>query len=68
MNRKLPAIGTLILFSLSGCGAGESAAVATLQAEQARQAQEQIQQLKQQVELANEKSNLRLQEATRTNQ
>jgi outer membrane lipoprotein SlyB len=68
MNRKLLSISLMAVFSLSGCGAGETAAVATLQAEQAKQAQQQMQQLKQQVELANQKSNVRLQEATQANQ
>jgi len=68
MNHKLYGVGLLSVLGLSGCGAGETAAVATLQAEQAKQAQQQMQQLKQQVELANEKSNLRLQEATEANQ
>ena len=71
MNHKLPPLGLITLFIMSGCGLGETAAVATLQAEQAKQGQQQIQQvqqLKEQVELANQKSNLRLQEATQTNQ
>lgn len=52
------------LLTLSGCGVGETAAVAGLQAEQAKQAQQQMGQLKQQIDLANEKNNLRLQQAT----
>ncbi|SDU25224.1 hypothetical protein SAMN05216296_2664 [Pseudomonas pohangensis] len=68
MKRKLSTPGLLALFCLGGCGAGETAAVATLQAEQAQQAQQQMQQLRQQVELANQKSNLRLQEATQSSQ
>lgn len=68
MNHKLFAIGLFSLLCLSGCGAGETAAVATLQAEQAKQAQQQMQQLKQQIELANDKNNLRLQELNKASQ
>lgn len=68
MHRKFCGFSLATLFGLSGCGAGETAAVATLQAEQARQAQQQMQQLRQQVELANQKSNLRLQQATQADQ
>ena len=64
MSGKFCSISLVCLFALYGCGAGETAAVASLQAEQAKQAQQQMQQLKQQVELANEKSNQRLQQAT----
>lgn len=68
MNYTFSTIGLSSLLCLGGCGAGETAAVATLQAEQAKQAQQQMQQLKEQVELANQKSTLRLQEATRVDQ
>ena len=64
MNRQLHCLALGTLLALSGCGAGETAAVASLQAEQAKQAQQQMEQLKQQIELANEKNNLRLQQAT----
>lgn len=68
MKPLLYGISLTGLLVLGGCGAGETAAVASLQAEQARQAQQQMQQLKQQIDLANEKSNLRLQQATQANQ
>jgi hypothetical protein len=56
----------LILFStcllLSACGLGETAATASLQAEQAGKLQQQKEQLKQQIEAANAQSNKRLEE------
>jgi cell division protein FtsB len=57
---------TLILLSisllLSACGLGETAATASLQAEQAAQLQQQAEQLKQQIDAANAQSNKRLEE------
>jgi hypothetical protein len=57
---------TLILLStcllLSACGLGETAATASLQAEQAGKLQQQKEQLKQQIEAANAQSNKRLEE------
>jgi cell division protein FtsB len=57
---------TLILLStcllLSACGLGETAASASLQAEQAAKLQQQKEQLKQQIEAANAQSNKRLEE------
>ena len=47
---------------LSACGLGETAATASLQAEQATQLQQQTEQLKQQIEAANAQSNKRLEE------
>ncbi len=64
MNHRPANLAFVIMLTLSGCGAGETAAVATLQAEQAKQAQQQMEQLKQQINLAHEKNNLRLQQAT----
>jgi PBP1b-binding outer membrane lipoprotein LpoB len=64
MQRTLSSSILLSLLFLGGCGAGETAAVASLQAEQAKQAQQQIQQLQQQVDQANAQNNLRLQQAT----
>jgi cell division protein FtsB len=56
----------LILFStcllLSACGLGETAATASLQAEQAGKLQQQKEQLKQQIEAANAQNNKRLEE------
>lgn len=58
---------TLILLStsllLSACGLGETAATASLQAEQAAQLQQQTEQLKQQIKAANAQSNKRLEES-----
>lgn len=47
---------------LSACGLGETAATASLQAEQATQRQQQTEQLKEQIEAANAQSNKRLEE------
>ncbi|NMY51053.1 hypothetical protein [Pseudomonas sp. WS 5011] len=47
---------------LSACGIGETAATASLHAEQATQLQQQTEQLKQQIEAANAQSNKRLEE------
>ncbi|MDR7025964.1 MAG: hypothetical protein ACLGID_06295 [Gammaproteobacteria bacterium] len=47
---------------LSACGLGETAATASLQAEQATQLQQQTEQLKEQIEAANAQSNKRLEE------
>lgn len=47
---------------LSACGIGETAATASLQAEQATQLQQQTEQLKKQIEAANAQSNKRLEE------
>ncbi|MFP6800949.1 MAG: hypothetical protein VCA39_17780 [Pseudomonas sp.] len=49
--------------TLSACGLGETAATASLQAEQATQLQQQAEQLKQQIEAANAQSNKRLEES-----
>jgi curli biogenesis system outer membrane secretion channel CsgG len=49
-------------FALAACGAGETAAVADLQAQKAAQAQQQMEQLKQQIEQANQYNNKRLEE------
>nr|WP_298137494.1 hypothetical protein [uncultured Pseudomonas sp.] len=57
----LASLPALIL--LSACGAGETAATATLQAEQAKQLQQQTEQLKQQIEQLNEQSEKRLEQA-----
>ncbi|WP_174236498.1 hypothetical protein [Stutzerimonas nosocomialis] len=56
------------LFALAGCGAGETAATASLQAEQASQAQQQMARLQQQIDEANRQSNQRLEEALRASQ
>ncbi|MGG5871534.1 hypothetical protein [Pseudomonas peli] len=48
--------------TLSACGLGETAATASLQAEQAAKLQQQTEQLKQQIEAANAQSNKRLEE------
>jgi hypothetical protein len=57
---------TLMLLSscllLSACGLGETAATASLHAEQAGKLQQQKEQLKQQIEVANAQSNKRLEE------
>jgi hypothetical protein len=57
---------TLMLLSscllLSACGLGETAATASLHAEQAAKLQQQKEQLKQQIEVANAQSNKRLEE------
>jgi cell division protein FtsB len=47
---------------LSACGLGETAATASLQAEQAAQLKKQTEQLKQQIEAANAQSNKRLEQ------
>ena len=47
---------------MSACGLGETAATASLQAEQATQLQQQTEQLKEQIEAANAQSNKRLEE------
>lgn len=49
------------LASLSACGLGETAAVASLEAKQAEQLQQQAAQLKQQIDQANALSQQRLQ-------
>ena len=58
---------TLTLLSttllLSACGLGETAATASLQAEQAKQLQQQTEQVKQQIEAANAQSQKRLEES-----
>ncbi|WP_425913517.1 hypothetical protein [Pseudomonas sp. GWSMS-1] len=58
---------TLTLLSttllLSACGIGETAATASLQAEQAKQLQQQTEQLKQQIEAANAQGQKRLEES-----
>lgn len=56
----LPLLSSTLL--LSACGLGESAATASLQAEQAAQLQQQTAQLKQQIEAANAQNQERLQE------
>ncbi|MGB4073970.1 DUF5320 domain-containing protein [Pseudomonas sp.] len=48
--------------ALSACGAGETAATASLQAEQAAQLKQQAEQLKQQIEAANAQNHKRLEE------
>lgn len=48
---------------LSACGLGETAATASLQAEQAKQLQQQTEQLKQQIEAANAQGQKRLEES-----
>jgi len=48
---------------LSACGLGETAATASLQAEQAAQLQQQTEQLKQQIEAANAQSQQRLEQS-----
>lgn len=53
-------LGLLVCTSLSACGLGETAAVATLEAKQAEQLQQQSAQLKQQIEQANAVSEQRL--------
>ncbi|WP_341304623.1 hypothetical protein [Pseudomonas sp. TMP25] len=57
---------TLTLLSttllLSACGLGETAATASLQAEQAAKLQQQTEQLKQQIEAANVQGTKRLEE------
>jgi hypothetical protein len=64
MNRSFLTIVAISFFALTGCGAGETAAVAGLQAEQAKQAQQQMEQMKQQIDQANENNLQRLQQAT----
>ena len=58
---------TVILLSstllLSACGLGETAATASLQAEQAKLLQQQTEQLKQQIEAANAQGQKRLEES-----
>ncbi len=63
MQRPFSLVLLLAFSNLGGCGAGETAAQASLQAEQARQTAQQMQQLRQQVEAANEKNRLRLEQA-----
>lgn len=53
-------LGLLVCVSLSACGLGETAAVATLEAKQAEQLQQQSAQLKQQIEQANAVNEQRL--------
>jgi outer membrane biogenesis lipoprotein LolB len=52
-----------ITLLLSACGLGETAATASLQAEQAKQLQQQTEQLKQQIEAANAQGQKRLEES-----
>jgi cell division protein FtsB len=59
-NPALILLSTCLL--LSACGLGETAATASLQAEQAAKLQQQKEQLKQQIEAANAQSNKRLEE------
>jgi hypothetical protein len=59
-NPALILLSTCLL--LSACGLGETAATASLQAEQAGKLQQQKEQLKQQIEAANAQSNKRLEE------
>jgi type II secretory pathway pseudopilin PulG len=54
------AICLLTVTSLSACGLGETAAVASAEAKRAEQAQQQMQQLQQQIDQANAASQLRL--------
>jgi hypothetical protein len=62
MYRLRLAIGLLTCASLSACGLGETAAVASAQAKQAQQLQQQSEQLKQQIEQANASNQQRLQQ------
>ena len=55
-------LSTTLTLTLSACGLGETAATASLQAEQATQLQQQTEQLKEQIEAANAQSNKRLEE------
>jgi hypothetical protein len=55
------ALCLLTFASLSACGLGETAAVASLEAKQAAQLQQQAEQLKQQIEQANALNEQRLQ-------
>lgn len=55
-----PLLATTLL--LSACGLGESAATASLQAEQAAQLQQQSEQLKRQIEAANAQNHKRLEQ------
>jgi hypothetical protein len=61
MHNLRLALGLLTVASLSACGLGETAAVASLEAKQAEQLQQQAAQLKQQIEQANAVSQQRLQ-------
>ncbi|MFP6864095.1 hypothetical protein [Pseudomonas sp.] len=63
MRVALPLLLLSTALTLSACGLGETAATASLQAEQATQLQQQAEQLKQQIEAANAQSNERLEES-----
>ena len=63
MRVALPLLLLSTTLALSACGLGETAATASLQAEQAAQLQQQAEQLKQQIEAANAQSNKRLEES-----
>jgi cell division protein ZapA (FtsZ GTPase activity inhibitor) len=60
--RSLAALFICTSVLLSGCGLGETAATASLQAEQAARLQQQTEQLKQQIEAANTQSQKRLEQ------
>lgn len=51
-----------LIVPLAGCGLGETAATAELQAKQAAQAQQQMAQLKEQIDQANARNQQRLQD------
>ena len=61
MHNLRLALCLLTVTSLSACGLGETAAVASLEAEKAKQLQQQSEQLQQQIEQANALSQERLQ-------
>jgi hypothetical protein len=62
------ALCLLTITSLSACGLGETAAVASLEAKQAEQLQQQAAQLKQQIEQANAVNEQRLQNLEKAQQ
>jgi curli biogenesis system outer membrane secretion channel CsgG len=53
----------LLILTLSACGAGETAAIATVQAQLAEQARQQMEQLQQQIDQANTVNKQRLEQA-----
>jgi hypothetical protein len=61
-------LGLFACASLSACGLGETAAVATLEAKQAEQLQQQSQQLQKHIEQANAVSQQRLQDLDKQQQ
>lgn len=58
--KKICLLTSLLL--MTGCGAGETAATASLQAKQAQKAQQQMAQMQKQIDEANAASNQRLEQ------